>query len=389
MKIILVHSYYKQRGGEDESVEAEVRVLREYGHQVMEFYETNSRIQSGSGLMLAAKAIWSWTAYRALVLLIRKERPDVVVMHNLLPLISPSVMYACRWNGVPVIQYLQNFRRLCPSAILYRDGHVCEACIGRWVAWPGIRYHCYRNSLAATATVAAINAVHRLLRTWSCCVDRYIAVSEFTKAKCVEGGIPAGKIRVKPNFVHPDPGSGDGGGGHILFVGRLAPEKGVETLIRAWRSVSGLPSLKIVGDGPEGVRLRNETKSDAGIEWLGSRSISEVMELMGQAAVLVFPSEWYETFGRVAAEAFAKGTPVITTDHGAMKELVEEGKTGFLFKPGDVESLAYVLKQFFSMDHPCRLAMRVAARAEYERKYTAEYNLEMLMGIIREVVPHS
>lgn len=386
MKILQIHNYYQQRGGEDESVEAEERLLQDYGHHVVTLFEKNSQIRGNGGPRLAARAIWSREMYRKVEAICKKEFPDVAVIHNMLPLVSPSVLHACHRRNIPVILVIHNYRRICPGAILFRHGQVCETCIGWKFAIPGIVRRCYRNSVLATATVATISGIHHLLGTWERQVDRYIAVSEFTKRKMIEGGFPPDKICVKPNFVHPDPVVGDGSGGYIIFVGRLAPEKGVDTLIQAWRQLPHAPSLLIAGDGPEKERLCRETRKDTGIKWLGRRPIAEIMDIIGQASVLVFPSIWYETFGRVAAEAFSKGTPVIAAGHGAMAELVKDGQTGFLFTPGHVASLRQALERLFSLDDVQRGAMRAAARAEYEAKYTADRNHRFFMSMVSDIL---
>jgi glycosyltransferase involved in cell wall biosynthesis len=211
-------------------------------------------------------------------------------------------------------------------------------------------------------------------------VDIYIALTEFARNKFIEGGLPAGKIVVKPNFVAPDPGRGQGGGGYALFVGRLAPEKGTGTMLAAWERLGTRIPLKIVGDGPLRDQVIGASARQSSVRWLGHRPVAEVHALLGKADMLVFPSEWYETFGRVAAEAFATGTPVIAADIGAVAELVEHGRTGLIFRPGDPEDL--VAQVEWALSHPAELRiMRDEARAEFEAKYTAERNYRALMEI--------
>jgi glycosyltransferase involved in cell wall biosynthesis len=296
------------------------------------------------------------------------------------------VYYASRRHGVPVVQYIRNYRLFCPAATFFRSGRVCELCLGRVLAVAGIRYRCYHNRRAASAVVALMSALHRVMGTWRSRVDRYVTLSEFARQKCVEGGLPESKLTVQPNFVHPDPGVEDGSGGYLLFVGRVAPEKGLATLIEAWQLLLSPPPLKIVGEGPEAAALRAQTSGAGGLEWLGRQTMAETLELMGKAAVLVFPSEWYETFGRVAIEAFARGTPVIASRLGAVAELVEEGRTGFLFEPGNAASLADRLRAFLALGEADRAALRSAARQAYETRYTAERHYALLMDLLTSVV---
>ena len=380
MKILAVHNRYQQPGGEDQVFLAETTLLESYGHHVLRYEVHNDQVKRVDRLTLAKDTVWNTSAYRELGALIRRERPDVVHFHNTLPLVSPAGYYAARAEGVPVIQTLHNYRLLCPVALFFRDGRVCEDCMGKAVPWPGVVHKCYRGSRAASGVIATMLTVHRALGTWTEMVDVYVALTEFAKSKFIEGGLPARKIVVKPNFVYPDPGRGQGGGGYALFVGRLSPEKGVGTLLAAWERLGRRIPLKVVGDGP----LRKQA-AEAGIrhscvEYLGYRPAEEVHALLKEASVLVFPSEWYEGFSRVAAEAFATATPIIASDIGSAAELVEHGHTGLRFRPGDPEDLAAQAGWFVS--HPEEHArMRREVRAEYEAKYTAERNYRALMEI--------
>jgi len=257
--------------------------------------------------------------------------------------------------------------------------------MGKAIPWPGVVHACYRGSRAASGAVATMLTVHRALRTWTETVDVYVALTGFARDKFVEGGLPADKIVVKPNFVAPDPGPGRGGGGYALFVGRLAPEKGTETMLAAWDRLENSIPLKIVGDGPLRARVARAAATRANVEWLGHRPVAEVHALMREADMLVFPSEWYETFGRVAAEAFAAGTPVVAADIGAVAELVEHGRTGLKFRPGDPDDLAAQVD--LALSQPARLRrMRGEARAEFEARYTAERNYPKLMEIYRRAL---
>ena len=379
MRILSLHSCYQIRGGEDESREAEERLLREMGHSVEVYEDNNERVTALGTKHTALKTVWSREAYRATKRRLRSQTHDIVHVQNFFPLISPSVYYAAKAEGVPVVQTLRNYRLLCPNALFFRDGHVCEDCMGKFVPWPGVLHGCYRESRTASSAVATMLTVHRTMGTWSKMVDLYIALTEFARQKFIEGGFPAEKIAVKPNFVHPDPGIGEGRGEYALFVGRLSPEKGLDTLLTAWEKLGGFP-LKIVGDGPLASRVEKAAARFSHIQWLGRRSVQEVYALMGEAKMLIFPSEWYETFGRVAVEAFAKGTPAIAANIGAIGELVDHSRTGLLFRPGNPEDLA--AKVEWALLHPGELArMRQEARAEFEAKYTAKENYRRLMEI--------
>ena len=385
MTILMAHNQYQNFGGEDQSYAAESGLLEANGCKVLRYTLHNRQIQGMNPLMLAQATLWNKQVYRNLREIMKREHPKIAHFQNTFPLISPAAYYAAKVEGVPVVQSLRNYRLLCPNALFFREGHICEECMGRTVPWPAVAHACYRNSRAASAVVTSMLTLHRAIGTWSRMVDVYIALTEFARNKFIEGGLPKEKIVVKPNFVYPDPGQGDGKGGYALFVGRLSPEKGVDTLLRAWELLGGRISLKIVGDGPLAEKVKKTASNIYGIEWLGHRNMEEVYSLMGEAAFLVFPSEWYETFGRVAIEAFAKGTPVLAAKIGAVGEITENGRTGLHFRAGDPIDLAE--KVDWLMSHPAQLArMRKEARAEYEAKYTAERNYRMLMEIYERAI---
>ncbi|MGQ4647521.1 glycosyltransferase [Lyngbya aestuarii] len=380
MRILSVHNRYQIRGGEDECHKAEVSLLRERGHSVEVYEENNERVASLGTLRTATKTIWSQEAYQIVRERLRAQPHHLVHVQNFLPLISPSVYYAAKAEGVPVVQTLHNYRLLCPNALFFRNGQVCEDCLGKSVPLSGIQHACYRDSHAATGVVSAMLMAHRAMHTWTEMVDIYIALTEFARQKFIEGGLPAKKIMVKPNFVHPEPALGTGSGRYALFVGRLSVEKGLDTLLAAWELLGEHLPLKIVGEGPLESQVAEAAQRLPQVEWLGRRPMSEVHQLMGEALVLIFPSKWYETFGRVAVEAFAKGTPVIAANIGAIAELVDSGRTGLHFRPGDPGELAVQVK--WVLAHPSEVAqMRREARAEFEGKYTAEKNYQQLMNI--------
>ncbi|HEV2690749.1 MAG TPA: glycosyltransferase family 4 protein [Bryobacteraceae bacterium] len=383
MRLLIAHNFYQQPGGEDEVFAAEVALLERFGHEVRKFEADNDAIDSMGKLAALKATIWNKNSYRAMRQAVREHRAQVVHFHNTFPLISPAAYQAAHDEGAAVVQTLHNFRLLCPSAVFFREGKVCEDCLGKRFAWPGIVHKCYRGSTAASAAVAAMSSIHRMKGTWHNAVDLYLAPTEFARQKFIEGGFPADRIVVKPNFLDPDPGIGAGDGGYAIFVGRLSHEKGLETLIQAWARLAEVP-LKIVGDGPLApmVQLVALTR---GIEWLGRQPAQRVLELIGAATALIFPSRCYETFGRVAVEAFARGTPVIASNHGAMADVVRHDQTGLLFSPGNSGALVHAIRTLHS-DAKMQMRMRHAARAEYEQKYTGAANHAMLINAYNQAI---
>lgn len=385
MNILAAHNFYKQPGGEDQCVAAEVAMLKAHGHEVTQYFLTNESIDAMNRLQVGSRTIWSGPVFRELRQLFRTHRPQIAHFHNTFPLISPAAYYAAQAENVRVVQTLHNFRLCCANAVLFRDGNVCEDCLGKSIPWPAIVHKCYHDSRAASATIATMLTAHRVLGTWRKLIDVYIALTEFGRRKLIEGGLPADKIAVKSNFAYPDPGPGAGTGGYAVFVGRLSAEKGVATLLEAWRHLGGTLPLRLVGDGPLAGAVREAAAKDDSIQWLGNVPLEAVYTLVGEATFLVLPSQCYENFPRVVIEAFAKGTPVIASKLGGMAEIVDDGRTGLHFKPGDPADLAEKVRSILA--DPLKLTrLRQAARQRFDQYFTADTNHKSLMAIYEKAL---
>jgi glycosyltransferase involved in cell wall biosynthesis len=385
LKIIAVHNFYQQPGGEDQVFADETALLESRGHAVIRHTAHNDAVGSLTRITLAGRTIWNRSAAAELAAIVRREKADVVHFHNTFPLMSMSALSAARDAGAAVVQTLHNYRPVCPAAVLYRDGHVCEDCLHKSVPWPAVIHNCYRGDRGASAVTAAMLAFHNLRGTFHRDVDRFIALTDFARGKFAEGGFPADKLTVKPNFVDPDPGPGTGTGGYALFVGRLSETKGISVLLDAWKRLKNPIRLKLAGDGE--LRDRVQTAAGGAIEYLGRKTSAEIAALMADAAALVFPSVWFEGLPKTILESFAAGTPVIASDLGSMAELVTPGKQGERFAAGDAASLAAVVERVFGQ--PLRLhEMRQSTRDEFERRFTADENYRALMAIYEQAVMH-
>jgi len=378
VKILVCHNYYQQPGGEDRVFDDEGRLLASRGHELTRFTRHNDAINGPSRWKTAAQTLWNRQTYHEVRQLIRRRRPDVMHCTNTFPMLSPSIYYAARAEDVPVVQSLHNYRSLCTQGSLLRDGRICEDCLGR-LPWRSVVHACYRDSRAGAAVIAAMLSAHRFLRTWNRHVNRYIVLTEFSRRKFLQGGLPPERVSVKPNFLDPDPGPGPGGG-YAVFVGRLSPEKGLDTLLEAWRRGCTTVPLRIIGDGPLTDRVKAAAAGNAAISWLGRRSPEEVLSILGEALCLVLPSICYEHCPLTLIEAFAKGTPVIASRLGAMGELVDHRRTGLHFGPADPDDLAAKVAEL-ARDPDRGAGMRRAARRQYESRFTAQRNYEMLMDI--------
>ena len=385
MRILLGHNYYREKGGEDIAFASEGALLSEHGHLVEEFTDHNDRVRDLTLPELVRDTLWSRSSHRALSGRLRKGRFDVAHFHNTFMLLSPSVYHACHDAGVPVAQTLHNYRLICPKATMSREGRVCERCSGLFFPWPSVHHACYREDRAASLTVAAMLVFHKVLRTWTEKVGVYIALTRFARRKFIEGGLPADRIVVKPNFVHPDPGKGDSFRAGAVCIGRLSPEKGLLTLLRAWEHHPDFP-LSLIGDGPSRGELERfvHDRRIRGVKFLGRIPRPEVLARLKRASFLVFPSECYEGLPMTLLESFACGTPVIAAGMGAMEETVEDGRTGLLFRAGDAEDLASRVD--WARTSPAGLsAMGGEARRDYLALYTAERNHGLLMDIYERI----
>jgi glycosyltransferase involved in cell wall biosynthesis len=359
-------------------------MLRNAGHQVIAYVRSNWEAQAYGGIRkitLAKTALWASKTRQDFVRLLRDEKPDIVHVHNTFIMISPAIYSACWEAKVPVVQTLHNYRLLCPAATFFRDGKVCEQCLAGSL-WHSVQHGCYRDSRPVTAVVAATLALHRARGTWAREIACFVALSEFSRRKFIEGGFPPEKIFVKPNFVHPDPDSFSVDRNYALFVGRLSPEKRVSTVLAAWKLLGHPIPLLVIGGGPDQQELEAAAKCDgpSRISFLGQLPRPQVLERISGARFLIFSSEWYENFPVTIAESFACRTPVIASRMGAMREIVSDGRTGLLFTPGDWRDLAQKVE--WAWTHPNEMrTMGTEARKEYESKYTAEKNYPMLMQI--------
>ena len=387
MKILLLHNYYQQSGGEDAVVEQEKALLESKGHQVRLLAASNDAI---SNIRSRAKAALGTIYSRGSRVQVEKEiksfHPEIVHIHNCFPLLSPSVYYACKAAGVPVVQTLHNFRLICPNALLFRDGKLCEDCLEK-SRWQAVRHACYRQSRSASSAVAAMLSFHHWYGTWKNLVNCYIALSEFSRAKFIEAGLPPEKIVVKPNFVLPDPGVGPGSREYAVFLGRLSEEKGLRTLVQAWAHVNRNCPLRVIGEGPLLNEIRSEISRSAlsHVRLDGRLSRQESLTALQGARIFILPSNCYENFPMTIAEAYACGTPVLASRLGAMQEIVRGGCTGLHFTPGDAEDLAKKVE--WAWAHPEEMrAMGRNARTEYELKYSAERNYNLLLAIYHQAI---
>jgi len=382
VKILFVHNFYQIAGGEDGVLKQEMDLLTDE-HEIMQYTVTNDSISSFfNKVMTLLRVPFSLKSYREFKRYLELHNPDVVHVHNYFPLLSPSVFYACKKVGVPVVHTLHNYRAVCPTALLMHEGKVNERSV-KHNAWWTVTQKVYKDSLLGSFALACMVQLHKRVGTWKTQVNVFIALTQFAKDKYVEAGWPEDKIIVKPNFM-ADPFNGSDKltktGGYALFVGRLSEEKGIDILLDAWKNID-LP-LKLIGTGPFKQQLENNTQSN--IEYLGLKEKPEVLELIKNADFVVMPSTWYEGFPMVLVEAFACGTPVIVSNIGSMKEIVTP-QTGLQFNVGDPQNLQQQVKKMLSNQDEMSV-MAVNARKEYLNNYVPSINKKELVDIYQHAI---
>ena len=388
MKVLFLHNRYRYRGGEDTAVDAELRLLQEHGIGVEIFQRDNRDLDTRESVKLIWRTMWNRQVYRQVQDHIASFRPDLVHLHNWFPQLSPAAVVAARRCGVPVVATLHNYRLLCANGLLFRDGQVCEACLGTALPWPAVRYQCYRNSRMATVVAAGALAYHQRRETWTDSIAAFIALTEFARRKFIVAGLPAEKIHVRANCVDVPAGVRPRRRGrYFLFAGRLSPEKGITTLLRAFDRFRS--ELRIVGDGPDAGRVRAWCADRPWIRYLGEKPRQQVVELMQGARALIVPSHCYEGgIPMVLVEAMALAVPVVASRTGGLGEAVTCGENGLLFDPGDDGQLQRHCRRL--LDEPA-LGQRLGegARAVFHRRYHRERVFQQLIAVYQSVLDFS
>jgi glycosyltransferase involved in cell wall biosynthesis len=387
VRILVAHNRYQQTGGEDVVAEAEAELLASHGHVVERLAVANDHIRGTvSQIGASISSIYSFDSNRLIKQKIDRFRPDVVHIHNFFPTLSPSVFYACSEAGVPVVHTLHNYRIICASATLFRDGGICEECLQSRSILPGIRHACYRSSRIGSAVSGFGMALHDHMHTWSEKVSAYIALTSFAADKLGSYRIPRSKIYVKPNSAI-DRGLGTGEGGYAVYVGRLTREKGIQTIIDA--DASGLLDIDvlILGNGALSDDVRRAAERPGSrLVFKGFIDHDQTIECMRSARVLIMPSIWYEGgLPLVVIEAFSLGLPVIGANVGNVAGLLRSGETGLLYEAGDPLALCAALRSYAS-DPEAATEMRKHAREYYLANHTPERNYTRLIEIYQDAI---
>ena len=383
-RVLILHNRYRQPGGEDVVVGSQAQLLLERGHDVRLIEKDNREIDR-YGFIKKVLLFYEMSGNPKSAAEVAKAadefKPDVALIHNFVPLLSPSIYAPLKRRGVKIVQYLHNYRLVCPAGTLFRDGKPCSLCIDDGLR-NAVKYRCWNGSKLATLGLTRMLDRHRRARTWHTQPDLFVALNTYQRNLLVKAGaIPAERTIVQPNFMFaattpenpPQPGEG------FVYAGRLTPEKGVATLLKAHALLNGIP-LVIFGDGPQ----REQLHGGAPVQFPGHRPKAEVDARIRNSRAVIVPSEWQEVFGLSIIEAMALGRAVIASRVAGPREIVEDGITGLLFDPGNAEQLAACLRRL--QDDP-QLAVKLgqAGRERFEKLYSEDAGYRNLQEVFGRV----
>lgn len=398
VKILLVHNFYGSTApsGENTAFVSEANLLRNRGHLIVEFTRHSDELlnQGLFGRVRGALGtVWNPVSLHKLKSALREIQPEIVHVHNTFPILSPSVLYATRDLNIPTVMTLHNYRIGCSAATALRNDQPCTLCLDKKSVLPALRYGCYRDNRIATLPISLMIAVHRAKNTWKKNVDAFVTLTEFQREKMAQFGIPEASLFVKPQFLEnpPEPLPWRQRESKAVFIGRLYAAKGVHILIDSWKKwgKDAVP-LEIIGDGPmksELISVARASDAASSISFLGNLSYAEAMKRLSSAKLLIVPSLCFEGFPMVVQEAYAYGVPVAASNIGSLPHLVAENRTGALFVPGNAENLLASVQPLLADDNQLHI-LGVEAKKEFDLKYTAGKNYDILMSIYALAATH-
>ncbi len=381
MKVLLVHNSYGKFSGEESVVDTQAKLLENNGHKVLRFERSSAELRSLSSKYKAFfTGIHNPAAARQIRIILNAFSPDVVHIHNLFPLISPAILPECRKAGIPVVMTVHNYRLICPNGLHMTRGQICNKCCGGKEWWCVLR-NC-ESSFFKSFGYALRNYFARKRRLFYDNVTLYACLTEFHKKRLIYSGFPENRISVVPNMCNIQDETQTTEGSYVGFMGRISPEKGVDVLLQCAKLLDPI-HFRIAGNYVHGYDISRDAPSN--VEFCGFLEGENLNIFRRQMRIAVMPSRWYETFGLILAEAALYGKPVIAARLGAMAEIVDDGKTGLLFEPGDAEDLAHKIKILWNDPELCH-QMGEAGRKKALQEYSADKYYGRLMTIYKNAI---
>jgi glycosyltransferase involved in cell wall biosynthesis len=387
MRILSVHNQFRKYAGSDIVAAADEKMFAQHD-EVISYTRNSNEIGSVGGFekaRLALDTIYSRRTVREITELVERFRPDIAYVHNVFPLISPSLYHVLHQLRVPSVHVIHDFRLWCPNSRFYINDHPCQRCqFGNY--WPAIENRCVRDNLAYSAVYAGSLYVNRKL-DFTRKIAGYICLTEFAKNLLIESQIPEEKIHICPNHIDTSAFTPQyGGGRYVLYLGGLYRDKGVMTIAKAFAQLPHIP-LKFVGTGDAETELRDYIQQHrlANVEIVGFKGGEEKLEYLRNSIFTICATHCYETFGLVVLEAYASGKPVIASMAGALPYIVEPEQTGLLFKTQDADDLAAKVRWLYERPELIE-SMGRAARALVESKYDSRFRYSSLHTIFEQVI---
>lgn len=381
MKVLVIHTNYQYKGGEDTVVDEEIQLLQSAGTQVELLAFNNDK----NSLLKLIQLPFNLQSYLKTKKKLAAFKPDIVHIHNLHFGASASVIYAIKKSNIPFVITIHNYRLLCPSGILFHKGKLFLASLNQNFPWKAVQKGVYKNSKPITFWLGLSMYLHNQLGTWKT-PNRYIVLSEHAKKLFLNSklGLSEKQIVVKPNFCSAPEFEEKKRSAHFLYVGRLSEEKGLMLLLEAFSSCPY--KIKIAGDGPLKDEVIRYSSQYPNIEFLGILNKTEVFSLMQNCSALVFPSIWFEGMPLTIIEAFACSTPVISSRIGAMETMIISGFNGLHFESQNIEDFKNKLNEWYNLTEQLKLEYQKNAQKTYKLNYTPQQNLKQLLSIYNQVI---
>ena len=386
MKILYIHNDYAKPSGEEHASGELIQLLKEHGHVVEKYSRSSAEIADSAFGKIKSffTGIWNPLEAKRLRIYLKRFKPDVAIVQNLYPLLSPSIFKPLKDIHVPVVMRCPNYRLFCPGGLcLDNDGHICEKCFGRGKEWWCIRKNC-EKSLFKSVGYAARNAVARKSKAILDGVDVFIVQSAFQKEKFILQGIQGERIGILPGIA-PVITEGEEKvqiGNWFTFVGRVSEEKGIYEFIEAAKHLPHL-TFKVAGnlDG----NFKKPTDMPTNVEFTGFLKGRELEDLYRKSRAIVVPSKWYEGFPNVIVRGMLLKRPVITSDIGAMQSIIDNGVNGITVSPGDTRALKKAIEEL-SKDENKSIEYGLKGYEKASSLYSREQIYLSLQSIINQAV---
>jgi glycosyltransferase involved in cell wall biosynthesis len=383
LHVLLIHNFYRDRGGEDSVFDNELQALQDAGVNTITYTRHSTEIDNFSRkqkVMLFRDGYRNRQTEQDLEEIILSNRIDIAHVHNVFPLLSPSVYRVLKKHSIPVVQTLHNYRFLCANAVFYHHGKNCQKCLTR-SRWNCVTEKCFRDSYLYSFWYTSI--INKNIKVIRGAIDGYIALTGFTRDIFLGQGFEAEKFHVKPNgFFRPESGREDDGG-YFLYLGRISEEKGIEFLLESCAERHDI-QLVVAGDGPLLPVLRERYKNAPGITFSGFVSGHQKEDLVNKATALIVPSTCHDNFPVSLVEAFSRGIPVVGSRIGGIPHIISDDKNGLIFSPGSGDELLQHLDSF-TRDPSLRKRLGDQARDHFNKEMEFSRNIEHLLDIYKEV----